>query len=199
MKREKSIVMLGLCLAAGMVCACNRTGENKLLPLPTVVPVQAGKETAAPTSMATAAVTPELTVLPTVTAAPEEDLLPITEEYFSDTTFRTYLSEKYDCDKDGFLSGAERNVVREIVWDYFELEAAGIILDREDVSGAVLDGFEYFPNLEHLTVTSAEEVVFKDHPSIRGIGGCRGRSRIDSRRELSGPYINWRKYVFGRY
>ncbi|MGN1084887.1 MAG: hypothetical protein ACI4QX_07775, partial [Lachnospiraceae bacterium] len=64
--KKKTFVTISLIALIYILGGCNRE-KTELLPLPTVVPVQAGKATAAPASMATAAVTPELTVLPTVT------------------------------------------------------------------------------------------------------------------------------------
>ena len=41
----------------------------------------------------------------------------ITEATFPDETFRTYISEKFDTDSDGFLSESEIDSAREIVID----------------------------------------------------------------------------------
>ncbi|MGN1084888.1 MAG: hypothetical protein ACI4QX_07780 [Lachnospiraceae bacterium] len=161
--KKKSLMISCIIALAGILGAC--TGERtELLPTPTAVPVQAGKATAAPTSMATAAVTPELTVLPTVTTAPEEDLLPIDEKHFSGAVFRERIAENYDTNGDGYLSEEERNEVTYIEISYSEHE----------FEGEQLDGFEYFSNLEEVHVSQGEEVILRNLPSLRRVTGEEG-------------------------
>ncbi len=152
--------LISFCLVTGVLCACNFKQEIENGVAPTV--------------------TEEITIYPAEVfqennaIESKEDVVQINEAHFSDETFRRYISEKIDVDGDGALSRNERIAVKKITWDYYELEDEGIMLRMEDVFDAVLDGFEYFPNLERLTVTSAAKVIVKNHSSIRGIGGAEG-------------------------
>ncbi len=64
--------------------------------------------------------------------------LPITEVTFPDANFRTYITEKFDTDKDGLLSNDEIAAVTEIKADGKGIES--------------LSGVEHFTNLQYLYV-----------------------------------------------
>ncbi len=124
------------------------------------------------------------TQVPIVTETAEEKEIPIDAEHFSDEIFREYISGMYDSDKNGALSQAEREAVKEMVWEigYWAIEKGSDdwLTDKADVirhkvRTAVLDGLEYFPKLEQLRVNNAKSVVLKNHPSIREISGDEGR------------------------
>ncbi len=170
--------ILLFCLFAGVFCACNQGRE-------------AGTEiTVTVVGLVTPAVTPETsglpenTKMPSMTEKPENTptegmhpaiiMVPIDEEHFTNAVFRRFLSVKYDKDKDGFLSQSEREVIKEMEWDPYEMVREGIGTDHDEVAEATLDGFEYFPYLEDLNVVNAGEVIFKNHPSIRYVGGTEG-------------------------
>ena len=121
---------------------------------------------------------------PAVTEALEQVEIPIDAAHFSDEIFREYISGMYDSDKNGALSQAEREAVKEMVWEigYWAIEKGSDdwLTDKADVirhkvRTAVLDGLEYFPKLEQLRVNNAKSVVLKNHPSIREISGDEGR------------------------
>ena len=123
---------------------------------------------------------------PAITEASEQVEISIDAEHFSDEIFRKYIAGMYDLDKNGALSQAEREAVKEMEWELgnwaIERESEEWLTDKKDVMyrevcTAVLDGLECFPKLEHLRVNSAKNVVLKNHPSIRGISGDEGEDR----------------------
>ena len=71
-----------------------------------------------------------------------ESPLPITEPFFPDPAFRSYVSENLDPDKDGFLSPAECESVTAILCYGENWENRGDIVS--------LAGIEYFPKLKRL-------------------------------------------------
>ncbi len=154
MKLKYSIIF---CLVTGVFCACNQTGQERIDPPATsITPVPAVSLTPEPSLMPT--------LVPTVTAMPEEKLLPIDEEHFTSEVFRKRIAKEYDLNKDGYLSETERAEVKKIDINYYEWE----------FSGECLDGFEYFPNLEGLGVSQGEKVIVRNHPSLLWIGGEEG-------------------------
>ncbi len=155
-KHKIKLALIGL-IAAGL-CGCKMTEELPTPPTPTQAPI--------------------------VTEAVEEKEIPIDAEHFSDEIFRKYIAGMYDLDKNGALSQAEREAVKEMEWELgnwaIERESEDWLTDKKDVMyrkvcTAVLDGLEYFPKLEHLRVYKAKSVVLKNHPSIRKISGDEGR------------------------
>ena len=153
-KRMKKIVLF--CIAAVGLCGCKKIEEI-------------------PSSISPA---------PVITEAPEQKEIPIDAEHFTDEIFREYISGMYDLDKNGALSQAEREAVKEMEWEigYWAIEKGSDdwLTDKADVirhkvRTAVLDGLEYFPKLEDLRVYNAKSVVLKNHPSIQEISGDEGR------------------------
>ena len=112
---------------------------------------------------------------PAITEALEQVEIPIDAEHFSDEIFREYISGMYDTDKNGALSQREREAVKEIIWSGTEIPMDKVTFDYRDRNGAVLDGLEYFPKLEDLTVEDADCVILTNHPSILRFGICEGR------------------------
>lgn len=121
---------------------------------------------------------PTCTLTPMPTGMPERmvklyddtvDLIPISEEYFSDEKFREILSEMADTDKDGMLSRKERDAVLHLGEDEY---GKTMIFDihRGDY---VLDGLEWFQNLEelHFDGESVVTIYLDHHPSIVAICG----------------------------
>ncbi len=112
---------------------------------------------------------------PDITEVAEQEEIPIDAEHFSDEIFREYISGMYDLDKNGALSQREREAVKEIIWSRTDIPRDNFTFDYRDMNGAVLDGLEYFPKLEDLTVEDADCVILKNHPSIQGFGISEGR------------------------
>lgn len=92
------------------------------------------------------------------------DQIPIAEEYFSDKAFREYIKEKIDTNGDGFLTKKEREPVRSIDFDasYYRW----LLKDEYTEIKTVLDGLNWFPNLERLELMSEAEVYLCEHPGI---------------------------------
>ena len=121
-------------------------------------PINTITSTVAPTETLTEAPTPTETPTPT----PVIDI-PISEEYFPDVNFRTYLYEYADINKDRILSLEEREAVTRIQndfddydksasWnegnadvDYYDYITTKYLMPLCDVEN--LQGIEYFPNL----------------------------------------------------
>ncbi|MCH5274184.1 MAG: hypothetical protein J1E35_10950, partial [Lachnospiraceae bacterium] len=165
MKRKSFVTILFL--LTGVFCACNRGTETKGTgtQTPTAVITEAPTET--PNNNGerpSATITPTAAPLPTATAAPEGERIPIDKAHFTSAVFREYISEHYDTDKDGYLSEPERDAVKTIQIGYYEHE-----FDEES-----LDGFEYFPNLVTIHISSAGEVVIRNHPALVSFGGEEG-------------------------
>jgi len=136
----------------GVFCACHRYQEGNPDTGATLIPtVETG--------------TPMLTKEAVPTLKPEHrELLPIDEAHFTSEVFRNYIAEHYDCDGDGYLSNTEQAAITEICIDYSE----------DAFAEERLDGFEYFPALERLDISSAGEIVLQNHDGINYFGGEEG-------------------------
>ena len=99
---------------------------------------------------------------PVVPSAPAEDDIPIDKQYFSDVFMRRYIKAVIDTDGNGYLSKEEREAVTEI--DMFEMEMG---LD-------VIDGFEWFPNLESISLPNCTEMVIRNCPNLVYVGASEG-------------------------
>lgn len=142
MKHKLSLMLL--CLVAGVFVACKQGAGTGMAEMPI----------------------PELTELPSVTAAvfPEEDLVPIDAEHFTDEAFQRFISIKFDTNGDGLLSKTEREAVEEMDLSSWHLYNLGVELK-------CVDGLEYFPKLRRLELISLNEVSIKKHPSLEQLGG----------------------------
>lgn len=136
--------LMMLCLLAGVFGACNQGAGAGTV----VTPITA------------------LTELPSVTAAvfPEEDLVPIDAEHFTDEAFQRYISIRFDTNGDSLLSKTEREAVEEMDLSSWHLYNLGVELK-------CVDGLEYFPKLRRLELNSLNEVSIKKHPSLEQLGG----------------------------
>ena len=95
-----------------------------------------------------------------------EELLPITEPYFPDANFRSYISENFDLNSDGYLSWAERNAVTRI--------------DVANKSITSLVGLKHFPELVSLYCygnPNLQEVDVRVNPKIKYLR-CYNNSRL---------------------
>jgi len=81
---------------------------------------------------------------------PEEDALPITEDYFTSLLFREFIMDTVDLNRDGFLSREERESVTSLSTYVY------------GIGPVVVDGLEYFPNLEMLSLPACREVVVRN-------------------------------------
>lgn len=97
-----------------------------------------------------------------VPVVPAEDDIPIDKQYFSDVFMRRYVKAAIDTDGNGYLSKEEREAVTEI--DMFEMEMG---LDT-------IDGFEWFPNLESISLPDCTEMVIRDCPNLVYVGAGEG-------------------------
>lgn len=168
--------MFLFCFLTGAFCACQegQSANTGITPAP-VESTGTLSPTPEPTPEAVVTTPPEVTKAPLVTETPEnsptpyvvETAVPIDEAHFTSAGFREFIKEEYDKDSDGFLSGAERGVVKEM-W----LGDSGY-----SFKGECLDGFEYFPNLTNLDISDncqAEQVIIRNHPSLQSFGGSEG-------------------------
>lgn len=163
MNKKRSITYALFLMLIGSFAACNKPSEDVDLQIAQIME-------AVPTALQF--------------VDDSQALIPIDAEHFSDEIFRKYIAGMYDLDKNGALSQAEREAVKEMVWEmgYWAIEKGSDdwLTDKADVirhqvRTAVLDGLEYFPNLEDLRVNNAKSVVLKNHPSIRELSGDEGR------------------------
>ena len=96
------------------------------------------------------------------TVAPTEDDIRIDKEHFSGVFMRRYVEEVIDTDGNGYLSVEEREAVTEI--DMFEMEMG---LD-------VIDGFEWFPNLESISMPYCTKMEIRNCPKLVRVGAGEG-------------------------
>lgn len=150
---------------------------------------QQGKTTVMPTATPFPSEMPERKV---VKANPEAERISIDKTYFSDEGFREFIKEKIDTDGDGFLSKAEREQI-------LRLEDPGYY----KVGKVVLDGLDWFPNMEHLELMGEAEVSLDHHPSLVSVNwnesgqsaifvdGCENLEQIDIFMSSNGGvYVN---------
>lgn len=147
-KNKHTKKMIFCCMATVTLCGCQKAQEE--------IPAS-------------------LSPSPAITEALEQVEIPINAEHFSDEIFREYISGMYDTDKNGALSQREREAVKEIIWSGTEIPMDKFTFAYKDVRGAVLDGLEYFPKLQVLTVEDADCVILTNHPSIRRFGISEGK------------------------
>ena len=94
----------------------------------------------------------------------DAEQIPITEDYFSDEGFREYIREIIDTDEDGFLAKQEREQVTVITFDAGNYREK--FKNEYTETKVVLDGLNWFPNLERLELMSEAEVYLYQHPGI---------------------------------
>ncbi len=153
------------------VCACQKpVAQTEKEPTPT----EGGHPTVtvAPENTLTPAPTATPTVVPTATPEAEPtklvvqyELVLIDREHFGTERFCTYIKEKLDINRDGFLSAEEGNSVTEIDLTDFYYEK-----ENQDEPEGTAIGFSYFPNLTHLGFVSPDALEIKDHPSLTHYG-----------------------------
>ncbi|MBQ8548447.1 MAG: hypothetical protein IJ427_08100 [Lachnospiraceae bacterium] len=88
-------------------------------------------------------------------ALPEEDAVPVTEDYFTSLLFREFIMDTVDLNRDGFLSREEREAVTSLSTYVY------------GIGPVVVDGLEYFPNLEMLSLPECREVVVRNCPKLK--------------------------------
>ncbi len=86
--------------------------------------------------------------------------IPISENYFGDERFCTYLKENFDRDGNGFFSKEELMLVTEI-----KLKSSKYMITPY----TELKGFSYFSELEHLELESVDSVVLCDVPKLKHV------------------------------
>ncbi len=163
MKKYKKLGILAstLLLSFTMVACGSREEENSCVSggmpptstvAPTAVPEDKEMPTPTPTSIATLNRMPKRKV---EKVNSEAEQIPIDEKYFSDEAFRLFLGENYDTDKDGFLSKKEREQVT-------EMEGPGSYGSGK----VVIDGLDWFPNVERLEMMGEAELHLDHHPGV---------------------------------
>lgn len=93
---------------------------------------------------------------------PAKDDIPIDQEHFSGVFMRKFVKDAIDTDGNGYLSKEEREVVTDI--SLFEVEMG---LD-------VVDGFEWFTNLESISMPYCREMVIRNCPNLVYTGAGEG-------------------------
>ena len=93
---------------------------------------------------------------------PAEGDIPIDKEHFTGVFMRKFVKDVIDTDGNGYLSKEEREAVTEI--DLFE----------EEMGLDVVDGFEWFPNLESVSMPNCTEMVIRNCPNLVYTGAGEG-------------------------
>lgn len=88
---------------------------------------------------------------------PGEDAVPVTEDYFMSLLFREFLTDTVDLNRDGFLSREEREAVTSLSTYVY------------GIGPVVVEGLEYFPNLELLSLPECREVIVRNCPKLESI------------------------------
>ena len=169
MRYTKSLLII-ICMISLAGCKQSNETVSSLTGIPKTTKVPGVTEEPITTLNPTKAVemptaTPVPTPLPigmperkVVKANPDVESIPIEEAYFSGEAFREFIKETIDMNGDGFLSRQERE-------DVVELEEPGCY-GRGKI---VIDGLDWFPNVEKLEMMGEAEVYLDHHPGLLSI------------------------------